>query len=74
MTAAVRKAFSSVVQFLRRETVAHRQAAVKEQAIPRVGDYYADYSEPTRAQIDAADAELNKLFKNSKLVSEKREL
>lgn len=76
MTAAARKAFSSVVQFL---SVDVWQRAVSPD-IPhkpdedRVGEYYADYSAPTGNQLSASQPELDELFKNSKVVSAKREV
>jgi hypothetical protein len=39
-----------------------------------VGEYYADYSGLPREQLDAAQPELDELFKNSKVVSAKRDL
>jgi hypothetical protein len=41
---------------------------------PRVGDFYADYSLPTQEQLKAPQPELDELFKQSKVVSVKREL
>ena len=39
-----------------------------------VGKYYADYSAIPREQLDAVQPELDELFKNSKVVSVKRDL
>jgi|307.fasta_scaffold737576_1 hypothetical protein len=41
---------------------------------PMVGKYYADYSAISREQLDAVQPELDELFKNSKVVSVKRDL
>ena len=37
--------------------------------IERLGDYYADYSLPSRAELGAHDPELAELFNNSKVVT-----
>jgi len=39
----------------------------------RVGKYHADYSEVTAAQLQEPQPELDKLFKDSKVISVKRE-
>ena len=39
----------------------------------RIGEFYADYSQPTRDEIDAVDPECAELFANSKVISVKRE-
>jgi hypothetical protein len=38
----------------------------------RVGNFFADYSQPTREEIDAIDPEVEKLFAESREVSEKK--
>ena len=76
MTAAARKAFSSVVRFLSGDVwsrVTPNEPSESEMK-HRVGEHYADYSEPTRKQINEPQPELEELFKNSKVVSVKREL
>jgi hypothetical protein len=71
MTAA-RKALNSVMHYLSwgRGTAGE---AVKDTE-HRVGEYRADYSEPTSEQINKPQPELEKLFENSKVISVKREL
>jgi hypothetical protein len=39
----------------------------------RVGEYFADYSDPSQAQIVAPELELYELFRASETVSIKRE-
>lgn len=70
MTAAARKAFTSVVQFFTGSRPV-RQEEKEEQH--RVGEYIADYSEVTVAQLQEPQPELDELFKDSKVVSVKRE-
>ena len=41
----------------------------EREPVHRVGEYYADYSLPTRKEIEAAKPELDELFKNSKPIS-----
>jgi hypothetical protein len=38
----------------------------------RVGKFFADYSQPTREEIDVIDPEVEKLFAESREVSEKK--
>jgi hypothetical protein len=73
MTAHARKALSSVMHYLSwaRGTTG---ASVKEDVEHRVGEYHADYSEPTFEQINKPQPELEELLKNSKVISVKREL
>ena len=76
MTAAARKAFDSVVHFLSVDMWNRGSASAepKAESQPMVGDYSADYSALPREQLDAAQPELDELFKNSKVVSVKRDL
>jgi hypothetical protein len=41
----------------------------KDDAPPKLGKYQVDYSEPTQAQIDAANAECADLFKTGEWIS-----
>ena len=41
--------------------------------VPMVGEYYADYSAPSREQLEAFDSELDDLFKHSTVVATTRE-
>jgi hypothetical protein len=76
MTAAARKAFDSVVHFFSLDW--NRGGGSVEpkadESQPMVGEYYADYSAIPREQLDAVQPELDELFKNSKVVSVKRDL
>jgi hypothetical protein len=79
MTEAARKALSSVMHLFsgeawgwkttRREE--HEERHVHEEH--RVGDYVADYSEVTVEELNRPQPELDELFKDSKLISAKRE-
>ena len=73
MTAAARKVFSSVVQFFSGEAWSRPARQDEKEEEHRVGEYIADYSEVTVAQLQDAQPELDKLFKDSKVVSVKRE-
>ena len=44
----------------------------KKEGVPTVGKYKVDYSEPTQAQVDAANAECAELFKNDEWISVNR--
>jgi len=44
----------------------------KKEDVPMVGKYKADYSEPTQAQVDAANAECAELFKTGEWISVNR--
>lgn len=46
--------------------------APKKESQPMVGKYQVDYSEPTQAQVDAANAECADLFKNGEWISVNR--
>jgi hypothetical protein len=70
MTAAARRALSSVVQFFTGKSPARQEDNEEEH---RVGEYIADYSEVTVAQLQEPQPELDELFKDSKIVSVKRE-
>ena len=71
MTAAARKALSSVMHLFSGD--AWGWQAAKEPEVHRVGDYVADYSEVTTEQINQPQPELDELFRDSKLISAKRE-
>jgi hypothetical protein len=45
---------------------------VKKEDAPTIGKYKVDYSEPTQAQVDAANAECADLFKSGKWISVNR--
>ncbi|GAC1337799.1 MAG: hypothetical protein NVS4B4_05220 [Bradyrhizobium sp.] len=49
-----------------------KEDAPKEEDAPTVGKYQIDYSEPTQAQIDAANAECADLFKTGDWISVNR--
>jgi hypothetical protein len=77
MTAAARKAFDSVVHFFSLHTWNRGGGSAEpkaDESQPMVGKYYADYSAIPREQLDAVQPELDELFKNSKVVSVKRDL
>jgi hypothetical protein len=44
----------------------------KKDDAPMVGKYQVDYSEPTQAQVDAANAECADLFKSGEWISVSR--
>jgi hypothetical protein len=44
----------------------------KKEDAPKVGEYQIDYSEPTQAQIDAANAQCPDLFKTGEWISVNR--
>jgi hypothetical protein len=44
----------------------------KKEDVPMVGKYKVDYSEPTQAQVDAANAECADLFKSGEWISVNR--
>jgi hypothetical protein len=44
----------------------------KKESIPTIGKYQIDYSEPTQAQIDAANAQCSDLFKTGEWISVNR--
>ena len=80
MTAVARRALSTLVHFFSSETWGRHATQPKESASPleaepdhRVGEYYADYSEVTIAELTQPQPELDQLFKDSKIVSAKRE-
>jgi hypothetical protein len=70
MTEAARKALSSVVSFF---SVEAWSRPTERQEEHRVGEYIADYSEVTAEQLNEPQPELDELFKDSKLISAKRE-
>ena len=74
MTTAARKALSSIAHFLSVEVWNRGKVPPPEQHEHRVGEYYADYSEPTDAQLVQPQPELDELFNKSKILSVKREL
>ena len=73
MTASARKALRSVVQFSvniwHRATTGAPPMTREREPVHRVGEFYADYSLPTRKEIEAAKPELDELFKHSKPIS-----
>jgi hypothetical protein len=73
MTEAARKALSSVVSFFSAEAWSRPAEKGKRQEEHRVGEYIADYSEVTAEQLNEPQPELDELFKDSKLISAKRE-
>lgn len=44
----------------------------KKEDVPTVGEYKVDYSEPTQAQVDAANAQCADLFKSGEWISVNR--
>jgi hypothetical protein len=71
MTAAARKAFSSVAHFLSFDSwssTASGRAPDKESE-HRVGEYRAEYDLPTEAEIAALNAEADAFLKKCKPVS-----
>jgi len=74
MTAAARKALSSIVHFLSVDVWNRGKVTPPEQHEHRIGEYYADYSKPTHAQLEQPQPELDELFKKSSVVSVKREM
>lgn len=74
MAEAARKALSSVVHFFSVDwNRGAPQPLVKNEPVHRVGEYYADYSELTQAELHAPQPDLDGLFKDSRVVSVKRE-
>jgi hypothetical protein len=72
MPEAVRKAWATLQTSLSR---ALGIAVPSDSEPPKVGGYRVDYSELTREEIDAPlDPALEELYKNSKVISTKREL
>jgi hypothetical protein len=67
MTAAARRALSSVAHFLSFDWVRK-----EPQPLYPVGDYCADYSELPTKEIGMRNPELDKLLNESKIVSTKR--
>lgn len=75
MVEAIQRLFESAASLPRwswSRTV-NRQAKVVEEA-PKVGKFYADYSEVPRAQLEKTDAAMDDLLKRSKVISVKRGL
>jgi hypothetical protein len=75
MIAAPRKALSSVMHFFSTSVWSRGTSSqrAEDDTHHRVGEYFADYSEPSLEQINKPQPELDELFKNSKVVSVKRE-
>ena len=73
MAAAARKAINSLVHLLSLHRWKRVEVNRPEQHDHRVGEYYADYSEPSRVQLVAPQAELDELLRESSTVSVKRE-
>jgi len=48
------------------------EAAKEDSQLPMVGHYRIDYSEPTQAQIDSANAECADVFKSGEWISVNR--
>jgi hypothetical protein len=69
MVAAARKAFAYLLS-----STAWVKSPEPPEEPPRVGDYYADYSELDQAELGASDAEVEALIRDSKVISAKREL
>jgi hypothetical protein len=74
MIAAARKALDTIVHFLSFDAWTREAVAPQRIDEHRVGEYYADYSEPTREQLNEPQPELDELFSKSKVVSVKSEL
>jgi hypothetical protein len=52
-----------------RTTVADHDNARPERENPRIGDYWADYSQPQRAELDALENSCTGLFRQSTVIS-----
>jgi hypothetical protein len=69
MVAAARKAFAYLLS-----STSWVKSPDPPEEPPRVGDYYADYSALDEGELEAGDAEVEALIRNSKVISAKREL
>ncbi len=61
---------ASLMQLVRRKT--SKPIPDTGERYHRVGNFFADYSQPTREEIDATDPDVEKLFAESREVSEKK--
>lgn len=72
MTAAARKAFSSVAHFFSLDTWSSTSGSSwgsENQSEHRIGEYVADYDMPREAEIASLNAEAEAFLKNCKPVS-----